>query len=94
MVRVLIERRVSSAMLEAYGSALREMRLQAVQKPGYISGESLRDVQRPGHFVVISTWNGRGDWEAWAGSESRRRVMARIGPMLEEPEKITVLEPV
>ncbi|GAB4264529.1 MAG: hypothetical protein Kow0092_16260 [Deferrisomatales bacterium] len=94
MVRVLIERRISEGMVEAYNLALREMRLQAVQKAGYISGESLRDVTDPFHYVVISTWNAASDWNAWFQSEARRTVLAKIAPMLQEPERITVLEPV
>ena len=94
MVRVLIERRVSEGMLEAFHLALRRMRTEAVLKPGYISGESWRNARNPHHFVVISTWNSRPDWEAWFGSEGRRQEMLRVGPMLEEAERITVLEPV
>ncbi len=94
MVRVLIERRVSEGMLENFNLALREMRLQAVYKPGYISGESLRNAEDAHHFIVLSTWNTLDDWKAWAVSDARRQVMLKIGPMLEEPEKITVLEPI
>ncbi len=94
MVRVLIDRHVSEGMVEDYRRCLREMRLQAVHKEGYISGESLRDAADAHHFVVISTWRSRAAWDAWAGSEARRGVMLRIAPMLEEPERVTVLEPV
>ncbi len=94
MVRVLIERRVSEGMLEEFHLALRRMRTEAVLKPGYISGESWRNARNPLHFVVISTWSSRDDWEAWARSDARNRVMVAIAPMLAEPEKVTVLEAV
>lgn len=94
MVRVLIERRIAEGMTGDFHQALRRMRLEAVQKPGYLSGESWRDARNPNHYVVISTWTSRDDWEAWAVSEARRKTMAVIGPMLDEPEKVTVLEPV
>ncbi|RMG84373.1 MAG: antibiotic biosynthesis monooxygenase [Candidatus Dadabacteria bacterium] len=94
MVRVLIERKVNPSMLEAYQLAIRNMRAHAVHHEGYISGETLRDVTDPDHFVVVSTWADRGAWERWAASEARHRVMANIAPMLEEPERITVCEPV
>jgi len=93
MVRVLIERRVSEGMMGDFHQALRRMRLEALQKSGYISGESWRNARTPNHLVVISSWVSRDDWEAWAASEDRRKVMAVIGPMLAEPEKVTVLEP-
>jgi heme-degrading monooxygenase HmoA len=93
MVRVLIERRVADGMLGDFYQALHRMRLEALPKRGYISGESWRDARDPHHLVVISSWVSRGDWETWSSSEERRSVMATIGPMLHEPEKVTILEP-
>jgi len=93
MVRVLIERRVSEGMLGDFYKGLREMRLEALHKGGYISGESWRNSRNPNRLVVISSGVSRDDWEACAASEERRRVMAVIGPRLAEPEKVTVLEP-
>ena len=92
MVRVLIERRISEGMVETFHQTLREMRREAIHTPGNVSGESLRDTHDHHHYFVISTWNSPQAWQAWNASEGRQRVMARIGPMLEEPEKITVLE--
>ncbi|MEW6488289.1 MAG: antibiotic biosynthesis monooxygenase [Thermodesulfobacteriota bacterium] len=94
MVRVLIERRISEGLMGDFQQALRRTRLVAVQKPGYLSGESWRDADDPNRYVVISTWTSRQAWDAWAASDARRVAMGEIRPMLQEPERITVLEPV
>ena len=94
MIRVLIERHIAEGMAEKFQLALRNMRLQATHREGYISGESLHDAADPHHYFVISTWNSPSAWHAWENSDARRGVMAAIGPMLEEPEKITVLKTV
>jgi quinol monooxygenase YgiN len=94
MVRVLIERRVPEGMTDSFHQVLREMRWEAIQRPGYISGESFRDAKDPRHYVVLSTWQSAEAWESWSASEARARVMARIRPLLAGPEEITVLEPV
>ncbi len=94
MVRVMIERRVAEGMVEAYQRSVREMRHEALRHEGYISGETLREVADPRHYVIISTWSDPVAWERWAASEARQRVMRRIAPLLEEPEKVTVFEPV
>ena len=94
MVRVLIERHIVGGMVEEFRVALRNVRLQATHREGYISGESLHDAADPHHYFVISTWNSAAAWEAWQKTGARLQVMAVIGPMLEEPEKVTVLEPV
>lgn len=94
MVRVLIERHIAEGMVEEFQLALRNMRLHAAPREGYISGESLHAAADPHHFYVISTWNSAAAWGTWQNSDARLKVMAVIGPMLEEPEKITVLKPV
>lgn len=93
MVRVLIERWLLSGMEAQLAAALREMRRDAVHAPGYISGETLRDVSDPGHYVIVSTWRTQADWDAWAECEARQRARGRIAPLLAKPERICVLEP-
>jgi len=92
MTRVLIERWLADGMEEKYHAALRQMRHHAIHQPGYVSGETLRDVANPRHYVIISTWRSRRDWSAWERSEHRKGTMAQIAPMLAEPEKLTVFE--
>ena len=73
--------------------ALREMRRDAVHAPGYISGEMLRDLADPAHYVIVSTWRSRADWDRWAECEARQRVRSRSAPLLTKPERVAVLEP-
>jgi heme-degrading monooxygenase HmoA len=93
MIRVLIERWLSSGRVEAFADVMREMRRDAVQAPGYISGETLRDVDDPQHSVIVSTWRSRRDWDTWAVSSARQRARERIAPLLARPERVTILEP-
>jgi heme-degrading monooxygenase HmoA len=92
MIRVLLERQLAEGMEEEYRKAMVEMRNEAVSFPGYIEGESLRDPQNPHYHVVISTWRSLSDWDSWASSSAREKVLARLALLLEEPERITVLE--
>jgi heme-degrading monooxygenase HmoA len=64
-------------MEDSFRAAMREMRWEAVYAPGYIGGETLRDVAAPGHYVVISTWRSQADWDAWAVSAARDTVRDR-----------------
>jgi heme-degrading monooxygenase HmoA len=72
--------------------ALKEARMFAMRSPGYLSGETLIDMQDSHHSLVISTWRAREEWEAWDGSNARRRVRALIEPLLEVPETVTIYE--
>ena len=93
MIRVLIERWLLPGAEQEVARALREMRRDAVHASGYISGETLRDVADPAHYVIVSTWRARADWDRWAGCEARQRVRSLIAPLLAKPERVVVLEP-
>ena len=93
MVRVLIERWLKEGSEHAFNKTIRELLREAVPASGYISGETLRDAMNPQHFIVISSWNSRKDWDMWAVSEVRGTVRKRIEPMLAAAERITILEP-
>jgi len=93
MIRVLIERRLATPVQEPLQQAMREIRSAALSRPGYVSGETLRDSRDPLHYFIISTWRSRADCETWLRSDARRRIAERIAPILAEPEKVTLLEP-
>ena len=92
MIRVVIERTLSREGDEEIQRAMRELRRGAIQQPGYVSGETLRDTANPHHFVILSTWRSPEEWAAWANSGRRREVEERIRAISIEPERITVCE--
>jgi heme-degrading monooxygenase HmoA len=94
MIRVVIERWLAQGGDETIEKIMRDMRREAIHNPGYVTGETLRDVADSHHFVIISTWRTREDWESWAASGMRLEIEDQIRPLLVEPEKILVCEPV
>ena len=94
MIRVLIERWLPGGGDKAIEKMMGDLRREAIRTPGYVSGETLRDVADPHHFMIISTWRTRDEWETWAASEKRHAIDDQIRLMLDEPEKVIVLEPV
>jgi heme-degrading monooxygenase HmoA len=91
MIRVLIERRIREGAGTEYERTQRELRFEALREHGYLTGETWRDLDDPQHYVVVSTWRSRREWEGWAGSEARRRVLDRLAPLVLS-ERITFLE--
>lgn len=61
---------------------LRELRTMAMLQPGYISGETLRRLDKPDEFLVISTWESAEDWNRWAKSQERNEVQGKIDTVL------------
>lgn len=93
MIRVLIERNIAEGLEEPYEAAARKVLQHAIQSPGYLSGESFKDMEHPNKRFVMVTWLNRYSWERWEHSQARQDCLDTFAPMLVEEEKITMLEP-
>jgi heme-degrading monooxygenase HmoA len=60
----------------------RQMRASAATQSGYITGETLRSMDSPEEFMVISTWQSSEDWNKWLKSEDRNKVQSKIDELL------------
>ncbi len=92
MIRVIIERKIADYMEKEFHDAIREAVGKAAHFPGYISGETHREVENPHHFLVMVSWANLSDWERWNHSDERKELTDRVAPLLEEPETVTILE--
>ncbi len=92
MIRVIIDRYFAEGMRENLLQAQTKARQNALCSTGYISGESLQDMDDPQHNIIISSWRSRKDWEIWYSSSARKELAAEIAPMLDQPETITVFK--
>jgi heme-degrading monooxygenase HmoA len=81
-VRILIKRTVPPEKAKDIIPLFREMRKLAMNQPGYISGETLRRLDRPDQFLIISTWHRSKDWENWVTTKDRKDVQARVDDLL------------
>ncbi len=81
-VKILIKRHVPEEKAREIIPLVREMRSLATKNEGYISGETLRNLERPEEFMVISTWQSSQDWKQWLKSEDRKKVQDKIDALL------------
>ncbi len=61
-------------------------------QPGYISGETLRCLDCPGEYMVISTWNTVEDWNNWLNSEERKKIQSQVDALLGETTEYRIYE--
>ena len=78
----MIRRIVPEDRVEDLEPLLRQLRTRATLQPGYISGETLRRLDKPDEFLVISTWETAEHWNRWAKSQERNEVQGRIDTLL------------
>ncbi len=92
MIRVIIERFIAESLESNYEVTAKQTLQKAIQAPGFISGESLKDIQNKRHRVVLCNWRSLQDWQVWLSSPERKGMMDELNLMLEKTEKVTVLE--
>ena len=81
-VKVLIKRTVPGNKAREMVPLFREMRALAMNQEGYISGETLRNMNNPEEFVVISSWQSSEHWTRWLKSAERQRIQKKIDELL------------
>ena len=53
-----------------------------MDQPGYISGATLKRCDKPGEYLVMSTWQSYQDWEKWEASQERKEVQGKIDSLI------------
>ena len=81
-VKVFIKRLVPQDKARSMIPLFRQMRAFAATQPGYITGETLRSLDKPEEFMVISTWQSSEDWKKWLQSKERNEVQSKIDELL------------
>jgi len=77
-VKILIKRRLPLDKARDMITISRQLRMLAMQQGGYISGETLRRIDDPEEFLVISTWQSFEDWHNWLNSSLRQELQSEI----------------
>ncbi|MGD8774185.1 MAG: antibiotic biosynthesis monooxygenase [Syntrophobacterales bacterium] len=84
-IRVLIERKIVPENEPALSTLLMNLRGKAMLAKGYISGETLRSLDDPNEYLVISTWNSLDDWRKWEADKERQEIQSKIDSLLRAP---------
>jgi quinol monooxygenase YgiN len=67
-VKIVIRRNVPKNKEKELLPLIKELRIATTRQPGYISGETLQRIDKPGETVVVSTWEEVEDWNRWVTS--------------------------
>jgi len=63
-----------------------------MNQPGYISGETLKRIDNPGKYLVISTWNSVDNWRQWVINRQRVELQNQIDALLGEKTEYEIYE--
>ena len=74
-VKIVIKRIVPKDREKELLPLIKELRIRTTRQQGYISGETLQRIDKPGETVVVSTWETVEDWTLWLNSQERAELL-------------------
>ena len=89
-VRIIIDRKVKKGKESDFSKFLRELRSKAIPSKGYISGETLRALNDPQNYIVITTWQSVDDWKKWEKDPERKKIQTKIEKLMARPSKTKI----
>jgi quinol monooxygenase YgiN len=82
MIKVFIKRKVADDSVAELMNLLKKLRSLTLSQPGYVSGETMRRIDKDGECLVISTWRSIEDWNSWVSNAERVTVQTEIDRLL------------
>ena len=84
-VKILIKRKFKEGELKSGCKLITQARYSAMDQKGYISSETLSNIEDPNELVVVSMWQNLDSWDRWAKSELRKDSEDEIQKILDSP---------
>ena len=93
-IQVVIKRDVKQGrQAKELVSLILQMRASAMYQPGYISGETLCDIEHPGECIVISKWETIEDWHKWVQNQTRAMIDQKIETLTGKKAEYRIYSP-
>ena len=93
-IEVMIKRRVKQgSQAKKLVPLILQMRALAMHQPGYISGTTLCNLERPEDCLVINRWESIDDWKRWFHSSQRAEMESKIETLAEKKTEYDVYAP-
>jgi heme-degrading monooxygenase HmoA len=91
-VKIFIKRKVTGKEGIELSLLLQKMRGLTLNQPGYISGETLKRIDKNDEWMVISTWRSVDDWNRWVNNDRRIVVQSEIDALLGNETEYAIYE--
>jgi heme-degrading monooxygenase HmoA len=91
-IKILIKRHFKKDTTRQALDLLNNFRQGAMDRPGYISGETWINHYDPCQITVVSTWQTVEDWIQWEESDARATLEAHLLDMLNFPAQFEVYD--
>ena len=86
-VKIVIKRMVPKNKETSLLPLIKALRIATTRQDGYISGETMQRIDKPGETVVVSTWETAEDWNRWLKDPERIQLQDKIDVLLGKETK-------
>jgi len=91
-VKIFIRRVIAEERIKDLLPLFRHLRNLATNQPGYISGETLKRLDKFGESLVVTKWQSVHYWNQWFQSEERSEIQSKIDQLLGEETQYEIYE--
>ena len=91
-VKIFIKRNVTESRVAELSILLKRLRSVTLMQPGYISGQTLKRIDKPDECLVVSTWRSVEDWESWVQNQKRIAIQEEIDQLLDRVTEYAIYE--
>jgi len=92
MIRIHIRRTVPEGKQEDLRLLVNQLRTITMGTPGYIAGETLTRLDKPGESLVVTKWQSLFYWNQWFASQDRAEIQGRIDELLGDETRYEIYE--
>ena len=92
MIKIHVRRIVPEDKKEDVMHLVIKLRSMCMGKPGYIAGETLKRLDKPGESLVVTKWKSVHHWDQWFQSEERSKIQNKIDQHLGEDTLYEIYE--
>ena len=92
MIKIHIRRKIPEDKKEDLMALIIQLRSMTMGKPGYISGETLKRLDKPGESLVVTKWQSIHYWNQWFQSKERLEIQNKIDQLLGEGTQYEIYE--
>ncbi len=92
MIKIHIRRKVPENKADNLKSLINQLRGMTMGVPGYVAGETLKRLDKPGESLVVTKWQSEFYWNQWIQSKERADIQDKIDQLLGEETQYEIYE--
>ena len=92
MIKIHIRRKVPENKADNLKSLINQLRGMTMGVPGYVAGETLKRLDKPGESLVVTKWQSEFYWNQWIQSKERADIQDKIDQLLGEETRYEIYE--